>query len=78
MKNWNKLFITLFIIFSLLGTFKLFEFLISYNFENHKNVIIKSYSIKLKSCFDLDNKNKRSIQESLNLIEYCVKEFGSY
>ena len=31
---------------------------------------------KLKGCLDLENKNQRSINESLDLIAYCMKEFG--
>ena len=63
-------------IFSLLGSLKIFDFVNSFTSKSHKNRIIKAYKIKLKNCFDLDNKNKRRIHESLNLIEYCVKEFG--
>ena len=44
--------------------------------QNHKSETIKHYGIKLKSCFDLENKNNRKIHESLELIEYCVKEFA--
>ena len=43
---------------------------------NYKNKNINDYVIKLKECFDLENKNKRRIHESLNLIEYCVKKYG--
>ena len=43
--------------------------------ESHKNNINKEYSKKLKGCFDLENKNRRSINESLDLIKYCMNEF---
>ena len=68
--------IYLVIIFSLLGTFKIINSVNTLKVNNHKNKIINDYAIKLKSCFDLKNKNKRRIYESLELIEYCVKEFG--
>ena len=31
----------------------------------------------LNKCFDLENKNKRTTNESMKLIEYCLNEFGS-
>ena len=44
--------------------------------ESHKNKVIHDYSKKLKGCFDLENKNQRTINQSLDLIKYCMKEFG--
>ena len=41
-----------------------------------KNKLKKSAEI-LNECFDLENKSKRTINESLKLIEYCLEEFGS-
>ena len=41
-----------------------------------KNKFKKSAEI-LNECFDLKNKSKRTINESLKLIEYCLEEFGS-
>ena len=41
-----------------------------------KNKVIHAYAKKLKRCFDLENKNQRRINESLDLIKYCMKEFG--
>ena len=38
-----------------------------------KNKIISGFAKKLKGCFDLENKSQRSINESLDLIEYCMK-----
>tara|TARA_Y100001933_G_scaffold204675_1_gene207008 strand:- start:358 stop:633 length:276 start_codon:yes stop_codon:yes gene_type:complete len=46
------------------------------NSEKYKDKIIKDYGINLKACIDLENKNKRRINESLELIKYCIKEFG--
>ena len=76
MKFWKDLAIYMVIIFSLLGTFKTINLVKTFKVENHKKKIINDYSIMLKSCFDLKNKNKRRIYESLELIEYCIKEFG--
>ena len=44
--------------------------------ESPKNKVIHDYAKKLKGCFDLENKNQRRINESLDLIKYCMKEFG--
>ena len=30
----------------------------------------------LNECFDLENKNKRTLNESIELIEYCLEEYG--
>ena len=33
--------------------------------------------IKIKNCIDINNKNKRKVNENIELIEYCINEFGS-
>ena len=53
------------------------KFTISRDLKNEeKNKLKKSAEI-LNECFDLENKSKRTINESLKLIEYCLEEFGS-
>ena len=53
------------------------DFVISSDLKNEeKNKSKKSAEI-LNECFDLKNKSKRTINESLKLIEYCLEEFGS-
>ena len=53
------------------------DFVISSDLKNEeKNKLKKSAEI-LNECFDLNNKSKRTINESLKLIEYCLEEFGS-
>ena len=76
MINLQKIFIYIIIFFSLIGTYKVFEKVNILRTSNYKNRIINDYVIELKGCFDLDNKNQRKINESLDLIEYCMKEFG--
>ena len=76
MKFWNKLFIFFIVILSSLGTFKIFKSVNAFNTKNSNNKIINDYATKLKRCFDLDNKNIRRIYESLELIQYCMNEFG--
>ena len=76
MKNFEKFFICIIIIFSSIGIFKVFRKVNILRTESHKNKVIHEYAKKLKGCFDLENKNQRRINESLNLIKYCIKEFG--
>ena len=53
------------------------DFVITSDLKNEeKNKLKKSAEI-LNECFDLENKSKRTINESLKLIEYCLEEFGS-
>ena len=76
MKSLENLFICIIIIFSSIVFFKVLEKVNILRTYNHKNTIINNYAKTLKGCFDLENKNQRKINESLDLIEYCMKEFG--
>jgi len=76
MKILEKYFIYIIIFLSLTIIFKVFIKVNILRTESHKNKIISNYSKKLKLCFDLENKNQRRINESLDLIKYCMKEFG--
>ncbi len=77
MKDWKSLFIPIIIIFLSLGIFKIFYLIKTFRTENYKNEILNDYGTNLKACFDLKNKNKRRLYESLDLIEYCLKEYGA-
>ena len=44
--------------------------------KEEKNKLKKSAEI-LNECFDLKNKSKRTINDSLKLIEYCLEQYGS-
>ena len=77
----KKLRITLGIIFLsiifLFGLKTYRDFVISNDLKNEeKNKFKKSAEI-LNECFDLKNKSKRTINDSMKLIEYCLEEFGS-
>jgi len=76
MKNLEKFFIFIIIFFSSIGILKVSENVNILRTESHKNKIINDYAKKLKECFDLENKNQRKINESLDLIKYCMREFG--
>ena len=74
----RKFLICIVIILSSGVTFKIYEKVTILRSESYKNKIISDYRKKLKECFDLENKNQRRIIESLDLIKYCMKEFGIY
>ena len=76
MKNLKKLFIFIIIIFSSIGIYKVLGKLNILRTESHKNKVFHDYAKKLKRCFDLENKNQRRINESLDLNKYCMKEFS--
>ena len=53
------------------------DFVISSDLKNQeKNKLKKSAEI-LNECFDLKNKSKRTQNDSMKLIEYCLEEYGS-
>ena len=63
--------------FFLVGT-KVYNYL---NFSKEKkneqkNKLKKSAKI-LNECFDLKNKSQRTLKDSMRLIEYCLKKYGS-
>ena len=44
--------------------------------DNVKQTHLNESVRVLNKCFDLENKNNRTINESIKLIEYCLKEYG--
>ena len=78
MRNLRTLFASIFLFFTFLTVFKISNILIfsrgTQKFEKEK---LTEISNKLNECFDLENKRNRSISESIKLIEYCLKEYGS-
>ena len=76
MKNLKKFFIFIAIIFSSIGLYLVLGRVNILRTESYKNKVFHDYAKKLKGCFDLENKNQRTINESLDLIKYCMKEFG--
>ena len=76
----NKLKIAIFtisiIIFSLIGIKKLIYINKVKDLKNKEESILKESIRVLNECFDLDNKIKRTPNKSIELIEYCLKEYG--
>ena len=46
------------------------------NSKNEPKTLLKETFTHLYECFDLENKHKRSIHKSIELIEYCIDEYG--
>ena len=46
------------------------------NSKNEPKTLLKETFTLLNECFDLKNKNKRGIHQSIELIEYCLDEYG--
>ena len=64
------------IIFSLIGIKKLIYINQVKNLKNKEQLILNEYSRVLNECFDLENKNKRTLNKSIELIEYCLEGYG--
>ena len=61
----------------LLGLKTYRNYSISRNLKNEEKDKLKKSAEILNECFDLKNKSKRTINDSMKLIEYCLKEYGS-
>ena len=76
----NKFKITIFtipiIIFSLIGIKKLIYINQIKNSKSKEEIFLYESIRVLNKCFDLENKNKRTLNESIELIEYCIEEYG--
>ena len=70
------IFTILIITFSLLGIKKLIYVNQSKDLKNNAKPVLNEYARVLNECFDLENKNKRTLNKSIELIEYCLEEYG--
>ena len=77
MKNLRVTLAVIFLSIVFLFSLKTYrDFVITSDLKNEeKNKLKKSAEI-LNECFDLKKKSKRTKNESLKLIEYCLEEFG--
>ena len=76
----NKLKIAIFtistIILSLIGIKKLIYINQLKDLKNKEESILNESNRVLNECFDLENKDKRTRKESIELIEFCLEEYG--
>ncbi len=70
------IFSILIIMFSLIGIRKLIYINQIKDSKSKEESILYEYIRVLKECFDLENKNKRTLSKSIELIEYCLEEYG--
>ena len=61
----------------LLGLKTYRNYSISRNLKNEEKDKLKKSAEILNECFDLKNKSKRTPNDSMKLIEYCLKKYGS-
>ena len=67
-----------YILLILLTTICFVQFIL-FNKSNHLKKVeeeINNKSDRIKNCIDIENKNKRSINENIKLSEYCIDNFG--
>ena len=74
-----KITITLiFLSLMFVGGLKIYrDFNISNDLKNEEKNRLKKLAEVLNECFDLKNKSQRTINDSMELIEYCLEEYGS-
>ena len=70
------IFLILIIMFSLIGIRKLIYINQIKDSKSKEESILYEYIRVLNECFDLENKNKRTLSKSIELIEYCLEEYG--
>ena len=70
------IFTILIIIFSLIGIKKLIYINQVKDIKNIEESFLNESVRVLDECFDLENKNKRTPNKSIELIEYCIEEYG--
>ena len=68
--------VILFFMFLLLGLKLYKNFNFSKNLKNEEKMKLKYSVEKLNQCFDLKNKSQRNLNDSMRLIEYCMKKYG--
>ena len=78
MKNFRLFLVAtlLFIVF-IFGLKVFHNFNISRKLKNEEKNRLKQSAEVLNECFDLKNKSKRTLNDSMKLIEYCLEEYGS-
>ena len=76
MNKFKKVIFTIsIIILSLVGIKKLIYVYESKDLKKEELILNESVRV-LNECFDLENKNKRTLNKSIELIEYCLKVYG--
>ena len=78
MSNLKITLVVIFLSVVLLLSLKTYRnFILSNELKNEEKNRLKKSAEVLNKCFDLKNKSKRTQNDSIKLIEYCLEEFGS-
>ena len=78
MKNLKNTLAVIFLSMVFLISFKTYhDLIITSDLKKEKKNKLKKSAEVLNECFDLKNKSKRTLNDSMKLIEYCLEEFGS-
>ena len=76
----NKVKIAIFtisiIMFTVIGIKKLIYINQAKELKDKEESILNESIRVLNECFYLENKNKRTLYKSIELIEYCLEEYG--
>ena len=70
------IFSILIIILSFVGIKNLIYINQAKDLKNKQESLLNESKRVLNECFDLENKNKRTLNKSIELIEYCIEEYG--
>ena len=77
MKNFRTTFAVILLSIMFLVGLKIYsKFKISKGLKNEEKIKLKKSAEVLNECFDLKNKSHRTLNDSMKLIEYCLKEYG--
>ena len=78
MRKTRLTLIITFIFVLLFYGFKVYnKFNISKELKKEEKERLKKSAEVLNRCFDLKNKSERSVNESMDLIEYCLNNYGT-
>ena len=78
MKNLRITLAVIFLSIVFLISFKIYrDFIISSDLKKEEKNNLKKSAEVLNECFDLKNKSKRTLNDSMKLIEYCLEQYGS-
>ena len=77
MKNLRITLAMIFLSMVFLISFKTYrDFIISSDLKKEEKNKLKKSAEVLNECFDLKNKSKRTLNDSMKLIEYCLEQYG--
>ena len=76
LKNILRLRYVLFILIFTTGLIQIILIFKNSQLKKIEEKKIRNHSDKIENCIDIENKNKRTIYENINLSEYCINKFG--